>query len=388
MSTPFIPYGRQTISDADIAAVVKVLRGPWLTQGPAVPAFEKAFASSVHASHAVAVNSATSALHLSCLALDLGPGDRLWTSPITFVASANCALYCGAEIDFVDVDPSTGLVCLDALQKKLLFAAENGTLPKVIVPVHLAGTSCAMHEIESLVRPYGIRIVEDASHAVGAKYRGLPVGSCTYSDISVFSFHPVKIITSAEGGAATTSDSVLSDKIALLRSHGITKDIDRFEFSPAGPWTYEQQQLGFNYRLTDLQAALGLSQLERLDTIVAERNRLFLRYSSLLKGLPVELLSIPDDCYSSLHLAVILLQGQSISKHREVFVGLRNAGIGVQLHYSPVHLQPYYRKKGFKVGDFPHAESYACSAISLPLFPGLTPFDQERVVSVLTDLLN
>ena len=257
-----------------------------------MPAFEEALASSFNSKHVVATNSATSALHLACLALGLSPGDRIWTSPITFVASANCGRYCGAEVDFVDIDPDSALICLEALKRKLLQAADNGTLPKLIVPVHLAGTSCPMHELESLVRPYGIRIIEDASHAVGASYRGVPVGSCAHSDVSVFSFHPVKIITTAEGGAASTQDSFLADQMKLLRSHGITKDPELFELNPAGPWSYEQQSLGFNYRLTDLQAALGLSQLNRLDKIVAQRNKLFKRYEALLEGLPVQLLRI------------------------------------------------------------------------------------------------
>lgn len=387
MSSPLIPYGRQSVSEADISSVVEVLRSPWLTQGPVVPAFESALSESLGSRHVIAVNSATSALHLSCLALGLGPGDILWTSPITFVASANCALYCGASVDFIDIDPSTGLISLELLQDKLLRAAASGTLPKVIVPVHLAGTSCAMDDIESLVRPYGIKIIEDASHAVGASFRGVPVGSCQYSDISVFSFHPVKIITSAEGGAASTNDPYLADQIALLRSHGITKDADRFEYESAGPWCYEQQLLGFNYRLTDLQAALGLSQLNRLSEIVAERNRLYRRYKSLLDALPLQLLQIPSHCYSALHLAVIRLQGDFASRHRFIFEELRNAGIGVQLHYTPVHLQPYYRRMGFSVGDFPNAEAYAHSAISLPLFPGLLDEQQDHVVNILTELL-
>ena len=387
MSSPHIPYGRQSVSEADISSVVEVLRSPWLTQGPVVPAFEAALVEALGSRHAVAVNSATSALHLACLALGLGPGDILWTSPITFVASANCALYCGASVDFIDIDPSTGLISLELLHKKLLQAADSGTLPKVIVPVHLAGTSCAMDDIESLVRPYGIKIIEDASHAVGASFRGLPVGSCQYSDISVFSFHPVKIITTAEGGAATTNDAHLADQIALLRSHGITKEADRFEYESAGPWSYEQQLLGFNYRLTDLQAALGLSQLNRLPEIVAERNRLYHRYNSLLDELPLQLLQIPSHCYSALHLAVIRLQGDFASRHRFIFEELRNAGIGVQLHYTPVHLQPFYRRMGFSVGDFPNAEAYAHSAISLPLFPGLLDEQQDHVVNILTELL-
>ena len=387
MPAPLIPYGRQTISEADIAAVVEVLRSPWLTQGPAVPAFEQALAAAVEAGHAVAVNSATSALHLGCLALGLGPGDRLWTSPITFVASANCARYCGAAVDFVDIDPATGLLCLEALERKLDQAARDQALPKVIVPVHLAGTCCPMQPLAELVRPYGVRVLEDASHAVGGRYQQQPVGSCAHSDIAVFSFHPVKVITTAEGGAATTNDSDLAAQMALLRSHGITKNPAAFELQAAGPWYYEQQQLGFNYRLTDLQAALGLSQLMRLSEIVAERNRLWARYITLLSPLPVQPLHIPADTLSALHLGVIRLPGNDPGRHRRVFEGLRQAGIGVQLHYSPVHLQPDYRRLGFKTGDYPQAEAYACSAISLPLFPGLTEPEQDRVAAALAALL-
>jgi UDP-4-amino-4,6-dideoxy-N-acetyl-beta-L-altrosamine transaminase len=387
MPAPLIPYGRQTISEADIAAVVEVLRSPWLTQGPAVPAFEQALTAAVGAGHAVAVNSATSALHLACLALGLGPGDLLWTSPITFVASANCGRYCGASVDFVDIDPATGLLCLEALESKLADAARHHRLPKLIVPVHLAGTSCPMQPLNELVRPYGVRIIEDASHAVGARYQHRPVGSCPHSDIAVFSFHPVKIITTAEGGAATTNDPDLAQQMALLRSHGITKDPAAFEFEPAGPWSYEQQRLGYNYRLTDLQAALGLSQLQRLPEIVAERNRLWARYQALLAPLPVQPLHVPADTLSALHLGVIRLPGDDSARHRRLFEGLRAAGIGVQLHYSPVHLQPDYRRLGFKPGDFPQAEAYARSAISLPLFPGLTEAEQDRVVETLAGLL-
>ncbi|MCS5698053.1 UDP-4-amino-4,6-dideoxy-N-acetyl-beta-L-altrosamine transaminase [Cyanobium sp. FGCU-52] len=382
-----IPYGRQTITPADIEAVSAALTSPFLTQGPTVPAFEAAVAARVGASHAVAVNSATSALHLACLALDLGPGDRLWTSPITFVASANCGRYCGADVAFVDIDPATGLMDPDALQRQLAAAAANGTLPKVIVPVHLTGTSCAMAPIAAAADRYGVQLIEDASHAIGARYAGQPVGSCAHSAISVFSFHPVKIITTAEGGMATTNDAQLAARMARLRSHGIERERELFELPDAGPWAYEQQELGFNYRLTDLQAALGLSQLQRLEAIVAERNRLLQVYRDLLSSLPVRLLHIPADCHSSVHLAVIRLQEQDPAQHRRVFEGLRAAGIGVQLHYAPVHLQPYYRRLGWKPGDFPAAEAYASSAISLPLFPGLSESDQQRVVNTLRQLL-
>ena len=382
-----IPYGKQTITEADIAAVEAVLRGPYLTQGPTVPAFEQAVIAQVGAKYAVAVNSATSALHLACLALDLGPGDRLWTSPITFVASANCGRYCGAEVDFVDINPATALMSVAALEQKLEQAATNGTLPMVLIPVHLCGTSCDMVAIAALAQQYGVAVLEDASHAIGGHYRGEPVGNCRYSAISVFSFHPVKIITTAEGGLATTNNPQLAQRMTDLRSHGITKEKARFERPAPGPWSYEQQDLGFNYRLTDLQAALGLSQLERLETIVAERQRLLEVYRQKLAFLPVSLLEIPPTVSSAQHLAVIRLHDRDPDHQRCVFEGLRAAGIGVQLHYSPVHLQPYYRRLGFSEGDFPEAEAYARNAISLPMYPGLQDHEQERVVQVLSSLL-
>ncbi len=385
---PFLPYGRQTISEDDIAAVVNVLRSPYLTQGPTVPAFEQAVAAIVGANYSVAVNSATSALHVACLALGLEPGDRLWTSPITFVASANCARYCGAAVDFVDIDPATGLMSMAALAAKLEQAELKGTLPKVVVPVHLCGTSCDMASIAALADRYGFAVLEDASHAIGGCYQGEPVGNCRHSAICVFSFHPVKIITTAEGGLATTNDPHLAQRMADLRSHGITKDAARFERPAPGPWSYEQQDLGYNYRMTDLQAALGLSQLQRLDQIVVERQRLLDQYRHMLAGLPLQLLEIPQDVSSSLHLAVIRLEDPTPTHHRSVFDGLRAAGIGVQLHYTSVHLQPYYRRLGFREGDFPEAEAYTSNAISLPLFPGLQESDQLRVADTLTTLLS
>jgi UDP-4-amino-4,6-dideoxy-N-acetyl-beta-L-altrosamine transaminase len=383
----FIPYGRQTITETDVAAVVEVLRSPYLTQGPVVPAFERAVCEKVEAQYGVAVNSATSALHLACLALGLGKGDWLWTSPITFVASANCALYCGSKVDFVDIDPATGLMNVLSLEHKLQQAERNGCLPKVVVPVHLAGSSCDMAAIGVLAQRYGFAVLEDASHAIGGRYRDEPVGNCRHSTISVFSFHPVKIITTAEGGLATTNDHRLAQRMADLRSHGITKEEARFERPAPGPWSYEQQDLGFNYRLTDLQAALGLSQLERLEAIVAERQRLLEIYRQRLASLPVSLLEIPPTVYSALHLAVIRLHNIDPEYHRRVFEGLRAAGIGVQLHYSPVHLQPYYRRLGFVEGDFPQAEAYARNAISLPLYPGLTKNDQKKILAILDDHL-
>ena len=382
-----LPYGRQTITEDDITAVIDVLRSPFLTQGPAVPVFEQALAARVGAAHGVAVNSATSALHIACLALGLAPGDRLWTSPITFVASANCGRYCGAEIDFVDIDFETGLMSVKALAAKLEVAERENILPKVVVPVHLCGTSCDMASIAALADRYGFHVLEDASHAIGGCYQGEPVGSCSYSAITVFSFHPVKIITTGEGGLATTNNPHLAQRMAELRSHGITKDVCRFERIAPGPWSYEQQDLGFNYRMTDLQAALGLSQLQRLDEIVAERNHQLRIYGELLSMLPLKLLAVPEDVLSSLHLAVIRLADPRPEHHRRVFEGLRAAGIGVQVHYTPIHLQPYYRKFGFREGDFPEAEAYSSNAISLPLYPGLGQLDQQRVAETLATLL-
>jgi len=379
----FLPYGRQAISEADISAVVDVLRSPFLTQGPVVPAFEQAVANKVEARFGIAVNSATSALHIACLALRLDIGDRLWTSPITFVASANCGRYCGAVVDFVDIDPATGLMSVTALKSKLQQADKEGTLPKVVVPVHLAGSSCDMAAIGLLAERYGFSVIEDASHAIGGRYQDKPVGNCRHSAITVFSFHPVKIITTGEGGLATTNDPLLAQRMSELRSHGIVRKAERFERPAAGPWVYEQQQLGFNYRITDIQAALGLSQLQRLDAIVAERNRQLQRNRELLADLPVQLLEVPENVLSSVHLAVIRLQQATAEQHRQVFEGLRAAGIGVQLHYSPVHLQPYYRALGYAEGQFPEAEAYASSAISMPLFPGLTESDQIRVCTAL-----
>ena len=387
MSSPKIsqiPYGRQTITEDDIQAVVDVLRSPFLTQGPIVPAFEQAVANKVGANHGVAVNSATSALHLACMALGLGPGDRLWTSPITFVASANCGRYCGAIVDFVDIDPLTGLMSMKALREKLRRAEQQATLPKVLVPVHLTGASCDMEAIAQLADQYGFFVLEDASHAIGGKYKGRPVGCCDYSQVCVFSFHPVKIITTGEGGLATTNDAELAQLMSELRCHGITKTVAKFKYQPAGPWSYEQQELGFNYRITDIQAALGLSQLQRLDEIVSERNRLLKNYHDLLGELPVQILSIPKDVISSVHLAVMRLNQNNSKLHLSLFESLRSAGIGVQLHYTPVHLQPYYRAIGFAESQYPEAEAYGSSAISLPLFPGLSQAEQEQVAAVLT----
>ena len=381
----WLPYGRQTITSADEKAVLDCLRGDFLTQGPAVPAFEKALADACQSPHAVAFSSATSALHAACLALGLGPGDRLWTSPISFVASANCGLYCGATVDFVDIDPSTALMSLPLLERRLQEAELDGTLPKVVVPVHLVGTSCPMAELSQLADRYGFRILEDASHAVGASYAGAPVGSGRYSDITVFSFHPVKIITTGEGGAALCRDPELFQRLQRLRSHGISRDA--FEQTSPGPWYYEQQELGFNYRITDLQASLGLSQLQRLGEIVDRRQALMARYRKLVQDWPLRFLDEPDLCRSSYHLAVVTIPDASPQQHRALFEGMRAAQIGVQLHYWPIPLQPHYRRLGFQSGDFPAAERYATSSFSLPLFPSMTDADQDRVLLCLQHLL-
>lgn len=384
-----IPYGRQHITQQDIDAVTAVLTSDFLTQGPAVPRFEAAVATKVGARHARAVNSATSALHVACLALGVGPGDRVWTSPVTFVASANCALYCGAQVDFVDIDPHTFNLAPAQLKAKLERARASGTLPKVVIPVHLCGQSCDMAAIHALSREYGFRVIEDASHAIGGKYQGRYIGDGRYADITVFSFHPVKIVTTAEGGIALTNDDELAERLALLRSHGITRDPQRMTQPPDGPWYYQQIELGYNYRMTDLQAALGISQMERLDEYVARRRALAQRYDALLAGLPVMTPWQAPDTYSAWHLYVIRLRPDRIAAtHPQVFTRLRDAGIGVNLHYIPVHTQPYYQALGFAHGDFPEAERYYTEAISLPMYPTLTEAQQDYVVGALRAALN
>jgi UDP-4-amino-4,6-dideoxy-N-acetyl-beta-L-altrosamine transaminase len=377
-----IPYGRQSISEDDIQAVVDVLRSDWLTQGPAVPAFEQAVAQKCDAQYAVATNSATSALHIACLALGVGAGDRVWTTPNTFVASANCVRYCGADVDFVDIDPVTMNLSIADLANRLTAAEKNGTLPKVVIPVHFAGLPCDMQAIHALSKKYGFRTIEDASHAIGARYLDEPIGSGRYSDITIFSFHPVKIITTAEGGMAVTNNEELAATMALLRSHGITRDVAAFHNDYLGPWQYEQHELGFNYRLTDLQAALGTSQLHRLEEFVARRNSFASKYDALLADLPLCTPYRPGEHLSGCHLYVIRLDDAGI--HREVFETLRTEGILVNLHYTPVHLQPYYRQLGFAPGDFPNAEQHGTCAISLPLYPAMSDDDIEHVVTVLT----
>lgn len=388
MRTIVIPYGKQDINQQDIDGVIEVLRSDFLTQGPKVPEFEQALIKQTGAQYALAVNSATSALHMACLALGLGDGDWLWTSPITFVASANCGLYCGAKVDFVDIDPTTYNLCPQKLEQKLIQAKSNGTLPKVVIPVHLCGQPCNMEAIGRLAKEYGFKVIEDASHAIGGQYNGKPIGNCEYSDITVFSFHPVKIVTTAEGGAVVTNDKVLAEKMALLRSHGITRDPEQMEGGSHGGWYYQQIDLGFNYRMTELQAALGVTQMQRLEQFIMARHRLAARYNEMLCGLPVTVPFQLENTYSGLHLYVIRLQLDAIGlTHKEVFDGLRANGIGVNLHYIPVHTQPYYKKMGFKPGDFPESEKYYQEAISLPMFHTMSDEQQAEVVRVLEKVL-
>lgn len=383
-----IPYGRQSISEGDIESVVHVLRSDFLTQGPAVPAFEEAVANYCGVAQAVAVNSATSALHIACLALGVGPRDCVWTSPITFVASANCALYCGASVDFVDIDPRTYNMSVQRLAEKLEQAERVGRLPKVVIPVHLCGQSCEMADIRALGERYGFRIIEDASHAIGGRFRNEPVGNCHYSDITVFSFHPVKIITTGEGGMAVTNDPHLARTMQLLRSHGITRDEAEMNQRPDGPWYYQQIGLGFNYRITDLQAALGISQLRRIDEFVNARHRIADRYDQLLREAAVLTPVRQPDSYSSVHLYTIRLKlSEAQRTHGQIFEHLRSAGIGVNVHYIPVYLQPWYEAMGFLPGQCPEAERYYAEAISLPVFPGLTSDMQQHVVERLVEAM-
>jgi UDP-4-amino-4,6-dideoxy-N-acetyl-beta-L-altrosamine transaminase len=384
-----IPYGRQEICQADIDAVVGVLKSDFLTQGPMVPRFEQRVAEHVNAAHALAVNSATSALHVACLAVGLKPGDRLWTTPITFLASANCGLYCGAQVDFVDIDPKTYNLSPVALEEKLKRAEREGLLPKVVIPVHLCGQPCDMAAIRQLSRRYGFKVIEDASHAIGGKYCGDWIGNCRYSDATVFSFHPVKIITTAEGGMVTTNDAEIARRVDLFRSHGMTRNPELMTHAPDGPWYYQQIELGYNYRMTELQAALGVSQMERLDEFVARRHVLARRYDHLLRELPLVTPWQHPDGHSGLHLYVVRLNLDEIRQtHRQVFESLRAQQIGVNVHYIPVHLQPYYQRCGFREGDFPEAERYYREAISLPMFYGLTETQQDAVITAISNTVS
>jgi UDP-4-amino-4,6-dideoxy-N-acetyl-beta-L-altrosamine transaminase len=380
-----IPYGRQSINEDDIDSVIKVLKSDYLTQGSQVPKFEKALSDYCNVSYVTAVNSATSALHISCLALNLGAGDYLWTSPISFVASANCALYCGAKVDFVDIDPKTYNMDPIRLRAKLEIAKANNKLPKIIVPVHFAGQSCDMKSIFKLSIEYGFRIIEDASHAIGGKYLGLPVGSCKYSDITVFSFHPVKIITTGEGGAALTNDSELASKLSLLRSHGVSRDNNSMSKEPDGPWYYEQISLGYNYRMTDIHAALGLSQLKRLDCFVQARNQLANQYDKLLKDVSgVCIPALNKDCYSSFHLYPIKLD-KDLDRSK-VFEYMRNNSVGVNVHYIPIHKQPFYKSLDTYL-DLDVSQDYYKQVLTLPLFPNLSSEEQIFVVQKLQEAL-
>ncbi|PCJ50616.1 MAG: UDP-4-amino-4,6-dideoxy-N-acetyl-beta-L-altrosamine transaminase [Gammaproteobacteria bacterium] len=384
-----IPYGKQDINQQDIDAVIDVLKSDFLTQGPQVPAFEQAMQKQCNAKHAIAVNSATSALHIACLALGVSKGDLVWTTPISFVASANCALYCGASVDFVDIDAVTYNLCSAKLEEKLIYAkANNLQLPKVLILVHLSGEPCEMLEISKLAKEYHFSIIEDASHAIGSEYKGNKIGSCQFSNITVFSFHPVKIITAGEGGVATTNDVELADKMLLFRGHGITRDTQQMVGESHGDWYYQQITLGYNYRMTELQAALGLSQLNRLEAFVERRNVIAEYYDQELQNLPIHLPTQKSEHKSSRHLYIIRLELQKIShSHKGVFNAIREKGVGVNLHYIPIHLQPYYQGLGFKEGDFPTAEKYYREAISIPLYPQMSEMQLDEVCAVLRIVL-
>lgn len=387
----FIPYATQSIDEGDLAAVCEVLSSGWLTQGPAVPRFEGAFAVRHAVGHAVAVSSATAGLHLACLSLGAGPGKTVWTSPNSFVASSNAALYCGAAVDFVDIDPATRNMSVPVLTAKLERAERDGRLPAIVIPVHFGGMACDLAPLRALANRYGFKLLEDASHAVGASYNGHPIGS-RYADASVFSFHPVKIVTTGEGGMVTTQDAGLARELRSLRSHGITRETAEMQYPDIGAWHYEQLALGFNYRMTDIQAALGTSQLLRLDAFHAARERLADRYDRLLAGLPLRLPArVPGPgtvARSSWHLYVVeIVPGPGVADRATVFARLREASIGVNVHYEPIPLQPYYRNLGFHPGQFPVAEAYAAQALSIPLHPALTDAQQDRVVSTLTQAL-
>ena len=380
-----IYYGHQHITEKDIQAVERVLHSDWLTQGPAIEAFEKKVANYCGAKYAVAVTNATSALHIACKAAGLGERDVLWTSPITFTASANCGRYCGADVDFVDIDDKTYNMSVAELRHKLETAVKK---PKVVIPVHLAGQSCDMEAIKALADEYGFKIIEDASHATGADYKNTKVGSCRYSDMTVFSFHPVKIVTTGEGGIVLTNNKELYEKLKLYRSHGITRDSDLMTQEADGPWYYQQIELGFNYRMTDMQAALGCSQMDSLDEFVARRRYLVKRYNEKLKNLPLRTPYQDEATNPSWHIYIIRVDFTKVKlSKKEIFARMRDSGIVLNLHYIPVHTQPYYQKLGFQKGDFPVSEKYYEEAITLPLYYDLTDEQQDEVIEALKEVL-
>ena len=384
-----IKYGKQDVTSEDIEAVVHVLKSDLLTQGPVVPAFEKAACDFTGAKNAVAVNSATSALHIACMALDLGPGDSLWTCPNTFVATSNCAVYCGASVDFVDMDPNSYNISIEQLKNKLVIAEKNNSLPKILAPVHLSGQSCEMQEIKHLSQQYGFKIIEDASHAIGGTYQESPVGNCKYSDITVFSFHPVKIITTGEGGMALTNDFVLANKMRQYRSHGVTSNPEEMSERPTNEiWNYQQVCLGYNYRMTDIAASLGLNQIKRLTEIVRKRHEIADRYNQELAALPLRRPWQHPDTRSSYHLYIIRLDLDKIQKTQpQIHDELINLGILVNLHYIPVYRQPFYEQMGFKAGYCPESESYHREALSIPMYPTLTIEEQDHVIETLKKVI-
>ena len=381
-----IPYSRQNISEEDITAITDVLKSDYLTQGPKTPEFEKIVSEYCGVKYGCAVNSATSGLHIACLALGVGKGDIVWTSPISFVASSNCALYCGATVDFVDIDSLSNNMSVISLEEKLILAKKKGNLPKVVIPVHLSGKSCDMERIHDLGREYDFKIIEDASHAIGASYKNQKVGSCSYSDITVFSFHPVKIITTCEGGMCMTNDGDLYNLLLRYRSHGITRHSEEMKNKPDGLWYYEQLNLGYNYRLNDLQSVLGISQMQKLDSFVKERNIIATSYNGLFSRSQIDLPKIKSENYSSWHLYIIRINSNNNGLNRNfVFEKLRNNGVYVNVHYIPIYRHPYYQKMNFKLKDYPEAEKYYKEAISIPIFPGMTSEQQEKIISIISE---
>tara|TARA_Y100000589_G_scaffold305927_1_gene320270 strand:+ start:10812 stop:11981 length:1170 start_codon:yes stop_codon:yes gene_type:complete len=388
MNSKFIPYGRQDIDDEDINNVVKVLKSDFITQGPTVPLFENLLSKYTHGKYSFCLNSATSALHLACLSLGLKKGDIVWTSPISFVASANCALYCGAKVDFIDIDPFSYNMSVKKLEEKLINAKKEGDLPKIVIPVHLSGQSAEMIKIKELSKEFNFKIIEDASHALGGSYKNEKIGSCKFSDLTVFSMHPVKMITTGEGGVITTNNKLIAKKIKSLRSHGITKDTLDMTKVPDGLWYYEQLELGYNYRMPDINAALGITQLDKLDKFVSKREEIANYYDKNLIDLPLKTPHQIPNCVSSRHLYIIRIDNKhSKFKHKDIFSRLRDSNIGVNLHYIPIHLQPYFQNLGFIKGQFPEAEKYYEEAISLPIFTKLTKREQDYVIDTLRKLI-